>query len=375
MRGWAALMVVCFHMIWETFGAIEPSFRSPITGIFLRGPLAVAIFFVLSGEALSLPFFRSGRSAVYSLAIKRYPRLVVPILFNSLIIWVILHLKLNVNEMAGDIVNRHEWLGKFDAANFKTLEFVRFSLLDVFTHFPDNAGRSVDPFLWTMRIEMIGSIVVFVTLYVLCNRMYGYVYLIGAFVVSQVLFHMNHGVFGFISCFLAGILLARLRCSRVYQFLIANIYCRIISGFGFVVVFVITGIFFPFRYETITATVIVFLVSISKEVSALATSRLSLFLGKISFPLFLVQFPVIITFTSWLIVYTGEDHVRSVAPLIAFLSIGVTIVAAILFEPVETITRMVEKKTLSGASFIALALRVGGTNRRAYRTGLARDTD
>lgn len=130
--GWAALAVVGYHVIWETFGALDPPCRNPIGGIFLRGPLAVAIFFVVSGEALSLPFFRSGRRAVYALAVRRYPRLVVPIAFNSLIIWLILSLGLNFNRMAGEIVQSPDWLGIF-VSGVTGWDIVRFSLLDVST--------------------------------------------------------------------------------------------------------------------------------------------------------------------------------------------------------------------------------------------------
>src|SRR5262245_41931407 len=56
VRGWAALSVLFFHLFWELFGGVVPAFRSSILRFWLDGPLAVYIFFVLSGDALSWPF-------------------------------------------------------------------------------------------------------------------------------------------------------------------------------------------------------------------------------------------------------------------------------------------------------------------------------
>src|SRR4051812_23978215 len=60
VRGWAALSVMLFHVSWETFGIVEPAFRNILTASLLNGQLDVAIFFVLSGEALSASYWRDG---------------------------------------------------------------------------------------------------------------------------------------------------------------------------------------------------------------------------------------------------------------------------------------------------------------------------
>jgi len=67
------------------FGQLIPALRNPVTGFFLDGKLAVSIFFVLSGEALSSAYFcGGGELAVVRLAVKRYSRLTVPIAASSL---------------------------------------------------------------------------------------------------------------------------------------------------------------------------------------------------------------------------------------------------------------------------------------------------
>lgn len=80
IRGWAALSVVCFHVFWETFGIAVPWLRNPYTACFLAGQFDVILFFILSGDALSFPFFHGGNVRyLQRAAFKRYPRLTVPI--------------------------------------------------------------------------------------------------------------------------------------------------------------------------------------------------------------------------------------------------------------------------------------------------------
>ena len=82
IRGWAAFSVLLFHIMWEVFGIKFPEFRNNYTAFILNGPLAVYVFFVLSGEALSTPYRMTGkRSSVTRLALKRYLRLSIPIFF------------------------------------------------------------------------------------------------------------------------------------------------------------------------------------------------------------------------------------------------------------------------------------------------------
>jgi peptidoglycan/LPS O-acetylase OafA/YrhL len=354
LRGWAALVVVCFHMFWETFGIVNPVYRSEIAAVFLQGPLAVAIFFVLSGEALSIPFFFKGKDAVFSLSVKRYPRLTVPIVFNSIVIWLVVKLGLNFNGAAGTSVQRPEWLGSWIPGDLTIGQVLRFSLLDVFRN--RGQSNSLDPFLWTMHTELVGSVVVFALLLLMNNKIFGYVYLIAVFVVLMVA-HLGFAHFRFLGCFVAGIIFAGFRCSDLYENLVQNRIYRLLSLVLFALIVVSAGILFASgrgsRLVPIFAIVIVFCVSTSLDLRRLATSRASIFLGRISFPLFLIQFPVIISITSALILVAGNHITTMPATMtggIAALSVVVTLVAATLFEPVERITGVIGNRVLAVAN-------------------------
>jgi peptidoglycan/LPS O-acetylase OafA/YrhL len=100
---------------------IIPYVRNVWTTFFLDGRLAVSVFFVLSGSALSSAYFAGkGRRAVIALLIKRYPRLTIPILATSLILFGLYACGLVANVEAGHLVLRDDWLGLFLAFRLRS---------------------------------------------------------------------------------------------------------------------------------------------------------------------------------------------------------------------------------------------------------------
>ena len=130
--------------------------NSPFT-FFFSGLSAVYIFFALSGYILTAVALKPGRQLlrILSMSLKRYPRLMIPALVSCILAIILLGL--------GDI--SHPALsGPFkDVRNFDyTFGGAVFSgAIDSFVL----SGRSLyNPVLWTMKIELIGSFLV----YVLC---------------------------------------------------------------------------------------------------------------------------------------------------------------------------------------------------------------
>ena len=98
VRGWAALCVLLFHLVWETFGNLFPLIKVPYLKLFFDGPMAVYVFFILSGDALSSGYIRSlNKNLIYKLIIKRYFRLLGPILLSCLIVYFLLYFHLTFN--------------------------------------------------------------------------------------------------------------------------------------------------------------------------------------------------------------------------------------------------------------------------------------
>src|SRR5262249_55480487 len=80
LRGWAALVVVFSHL-WGQFARhLVPVYGTVPLRALSCGHLAVVVFFVLSGTALSLQFVRTSQPVTILPALAaRYVRLVVPI--------------------------------------------------------------------------------------------------------------------------------------------------------------------------------------------------------------------------------------------------------------------------------------------------------
>ena len=93
LRGWASLSVMLAHLCFGMFGEIQPLFLPPViravAEALLNGSIDVAIFFILSGDALSAFYWdRQSPIDVGRRAIKRYFRLEIPIFASCLIAFI-----------------------------------------------------------------------------------------------------------------------------------------------------------------------------------------------------------------------------------------------------------------------------------------------
>ena len=88
IRGWASLAVLLFHVLPETNRGVLPELNSDVVFVLFDGALAVYVFFILSGEALSTGYLRTKDTRVVrSLAARRYFRLTLPILMACLLVY------------------------------------------------------------------------------------------------------------------------------------------------------------------------------------------------------------------------------------------------------------------------------------------------
>jgi len=338
VRGWSALIVVAYHMFWETFGVLVPGFRNPLTGFLLDGRLAVCVFFVLSGEALSAAFFAGkGDPATIRLAIKRYPRLAIPILYSCLVIFVLDQCGLIYNRDAAEIVQRADWLGVWlqNPPNLTTT--LRFALFGVFVS--DEFTHAPNPMLWTMRIELLGSFALFAMLIAwsripqprICAAI---LFLHAAFAPSN--------LENYLSCFFAGAIFADWRARGFFT--AAGTTRRWAPTAAIAAIGLADGFLHYFGYDVckpLFAVVLVLAIYSSPPFTAFFSKAVSRALGRISFPLYLIQFPVLLSLTSGLIVRAGHNGPLSLVTIwgIALASTAACLLAAIAFEPIEALSR------------------------------------
>jgi peptidoglycan/LPS O-acetylase OafA/YrhL len=332
IRGWAALSVLLFHLFVEFFGALVPEFRNPLSRIFLNGGLAVAIFFVLSGDALSIAYLKNNSyRSLDSILVKRYFRLTIPILLSCAIVYALMRAGLTYNLLAAPVVHREDWLGT--AINFQPnfIEMLRYSLGRVYIG--HNLSVSYNPFLWTMSVEMFGSLVVMLYLYV-SQRLRRPVATLWYAII--VLFLLRD----FIALFLVGVLFGKLRVDGVFDRLLASIKWRnrlllIVAGTCLCLVTIVDR--GSVHVNMLAAAVLVFCFYSSRISIAFFSTRLSRFLGEISFPLYLVHFPVLCSLTSFLTIRASASGDLDVPHIIGIglITIAVCIAASIVFRAIE----------------------------------------
>ena len=139
---------------------LESALRLPPFNLLFKGPFAVSLFFALSGLALTLGYFRSGeRRVLVDAALKRYPRLALPVLAALLLAAALWSLGLMRIQQVGAL-NGSAWaLGHYDGAKgfAEALgEALRGALL-----LGGPAAIALDNVLWTMKPELFGSLLLF----------------------------------------------------------------------------------------------------------------------------------------------------------------------------------------------------------------------
>ena len=177
IRGLAALMVCLAHYFsaflpWVSTAflpgemqgnfpghlpLVETMFRQTPASLLFNGQFAVCLFFVLSGFALSIGYFQRGdRVVLASGALKRYPRLILPIA-ASLLLCTILYYFASLSAKQVADISGSDWLTVQYGSARSPAAVVWNALNGVLTM---SSGK-LNPVLWTMKVEFAGSMLVF----------------------------------------------------------------------------------------------------------------------------------------------------------------------------------------------------------------------
>lgn len=332
LRGWAALSVVIYHSTWELFGTLVPGVRVTEAGPLNDGPLAVYIFFVLSGVVLSLPFLRTGDpSRITRMALGRYVRLAVPVTAASLIGLVMMKGGLLSNQAAASVLGGSDWVRDELQQAPAVLSWAQFALYSTF--FDYQPQQSYDPYLWTMQIELGGSFALFGVLAIagqeLLTRCIGYI--VGTLLALQ--FAPS------ILPFFCGVVIAEFITSRHYSRVSLSRYGNMI-GCSLFLAGCCASIFLREEHLTPAATLLVLGAVMSPWLQRLLVLPFSVWLGAISFPLYLVHAFIIYGPACWLVLRLADAGVSTEGMMLAVVPfiICLSLLAAWLFLPVERLS-------------------------------------
>jgi peptidoglycan/LPS O-acetylase OafA/YrhL len=341
LRGWAALMVVCYHFFWELLGARFPAIRSPLLAWFLNGDFAVSIFFVLSGMALTSGYFATGdRRVLVALAVKRYARLTIPIFFACLITFVLYQAGLTFGGPAGALTLRPEWIGSWLSQPVTPARLLQYSLADVYLI--RNHTTALNPFLWTMQIELWASFLIFSSLLSTstASRAFSAALLIFGLFFIGITIHQ-------IMNFLAGALFSFAYSKSAIRSHSVNMRIQ----FGAMATALIVPIIQSWAMMSHAAPPIViysavaftYAVLISKPLRAFLELPVSQYLGRISLNLYLIQFPVMISATAASLLWLSRHGKLEMATalLTSSVSIVVCMLLARLMAPLDRLTQRI----------------------------------
>ena len=341
LRGLAAIVVV----VWHTMLAFNPqctvgfcmfdpteSFLESVFFVFMNGTAAVVLFFVLSGFVLSRKaFMLESRVEILRNAIKRYPRLMLPVLISVLFSWTLFYLDLFSFEEAAAI-SKSPWLEKFGGVHevpFKTSIFAAVQQGVFYTFF--RGDNSYNFSLWTMRLEMCGSFIIFGATFLLIEIKHKEIMLkLYVFFIIYMLADFASSVY---TTFVVGAALAYILPPRNrWQFSLPARSVSLVLGLYFlgfsqpIGVYVIFSGYSFLVLNTLGACLVI--ASLYYGNPGYKLNAIYKFLGGLSFPLYLIHGPVIFSLGCSIYLYFFNKSIQTQLMMIP-LCILISIFAAI----------------------------------------------
>lgn len=313
LRGIGAIFVVFRHCADPFFPALlyvnaQPGnegwfyehFVRPLKYVWLDGGFAVAIFFIMSGYVLSLGFIRKKNPEVLASAtIRRYLRLMLPVLAAALFSWALhrtgfIHYTEAVNALgSGAFSDPGRWYGFPPSFKFA----VREGLWGAF--FEHDTFHTYNNAFWTMHHELIGSFFVFAFLAIfglLRHRWILYCITGYVFLCLDQLFPL-HFLIGMGLCDLTQSLIQRGKLPHLgfWATWPALVIALAMGGWQYAgnISFRGHALYRPVVDDMIAATIMVSIFLCSQTARGLCENWFCRKLGELSFGLYLVHYPIL----------------------------------------------------------------------------------
>lgn len=326
MRGLAAIIVLIHHVLLgfaPYISGLLPQARNANSFVgewyffLFNGTSSVTFFFTLSGFVLCWSYFNSGdKSNLLKAFFKRWPRLAGLVLITTLSSHLIFKLGLYYYEPAS-LISKSTWLLNFGCpAPYCTNGWaIRFepSLIDAFTQGLTTfftGSFSYNTNLWTMKLEFIGSIAVFL-IAAFISLILSFNYLVTASIIFLI---WALSVNPYLVPFIAGIFLSailakyktRVGFYSALALMIIGVYLLSYlipeKDFAWVALIQYPSLIadnIRIIINTIASVLIIFSIMTNDFIFNELNGKLFSFLGKLSFPLYLVHTLVICSISSF----------------------------------------------------------------------------
>lgn len=360
LRGVAAFIVVLSHYMVGFYPAsytgrlediraghaIDLLVSGTPLNVLYGGNFAVTIFFILSGYVLTYRFFtHGGREIVISSAVRRYFRLLFPILFSMFIAYSFMTLHFFYNPQASTLTTS-TWLSSHWNFDPNLIDMLKQAFVGVFLF--ENHSTYNSP-AWTMTYEFYGSFLVF-----------GLVYLFGnlkkRYIIYAVLILLSINTYYL--AFILGVVLSDLYNGKYNKFKDINILKnKIIIGL-FLSIGLFLGSYPPGRdvnntiynfmnvdfignpvvfYHIIGSFFVMLALLNSNKLKSALSNNIIYFLGKISFSMYLIHLIILSSFSSYLFIKLTPYFSYNVNFIITFCSstILIIIISYLMYKYVD----------------------------------------
>lgn len=358
LRGIASLFVVFHHFIMGYYpaayqgadavthlgGNVEADFSQSPLAFFAIGDLWVSVFCLISGFVISYQVFHMTDEKQFSKSLlKRYPRLMLPVFALSAIVYVMLHLNLFFNTQAAAITGS-EWLAQFYQNKTTISDLIFSSIADTwivgFSTLYSNA-------FWMLADLFTGSFMAYILAAMSkgMNRRVIYVYIATALIYLSTNSRLTD--------FALGVLLSYIVVQygeSIHQHkrtcIVLGVLMLISAVFlgAYPVAYAPTNEYrflnhLPDRlnpyyfYHMLASALLVMAIYLLKPLKKLLSMRPVLFLGKISYSVYLVHIPVLFSLSAWFLLKLMErtGNYNLSAGVMFGISIAVIWVLAWLF--------------------------------------------
>lgn len=360
LRGVAAAIVVVFHYLcmvhWQYVPGLSvdaPAISHSPLGILWAGHFSVTVFFVLSGFVMATASDRR-RDALIANVVVRYQRLAVPVVASCLLAWLLLSLAPSAAMQLADASSSPSvWLTYTHQGAIPGLGV---AIADgLLLNFYRGGSKFNNP-LWTMQIELIGSIILFVLYWLSAGRM-RIILLYTAIPIIFVFFNVYY-----LSFIIGALFYEYNKAGRVGQApqwtglaaLVAGV-CLGALGEGFwpalLGIETVRSEDPAWISRTLAATLLLYAAFHYRPFRTMLERSVCQFLGRISFSLYLIHVPFLYTLVAGL-------HLNGALPewLIVVIYLVVVTLVAILFTRLVDEPNLAYTKTVRAKVPVAMAM-------------------